>query len=205
MKIILSSRGIENENVENAFLKLLPKKKKLSAVIITTASVDFKEKDYNAIKTKEQLNKLNIDVTFLDIEFEKATILKQADIIYLNGGNPYYLLHFIKEKEIKKHIEEAINRNTILIGSSAGAFVLTKTIEIIDLFTPEQNTINLIKKNALNFLPFEILPHFDKYVSRGIIKENLVKEYEQKKNINIIKIKEKEAYIIDGNKQYYIS
>ena len=205
MKIILSSKGIENKKIEKAFLKLIPKKENLKVVIITTASIEYKENDYNAIKAKNRFEILNFEVTFLDIEYEKADILDNADIIFINGGNPYFLLYHINENNIKDNLEKAINNKAIIIGSSAGALVLTKSIKIIDLFTPEQNIINLKNLKALNFINLEILPHFDKYVSRGIIKNELVKKYELKNNTIITKINENDALFIDNERQYFIN
>lgn len=205
MKIILSSKGIENKKIEKAFLKLIPKKGNLKVVIITTASIEYKENDYNAIKAKNRFEILNFEVTFLDIEYEKADILDNADVIFINGGNPYFLLHHINENNIKDNLEKAINNKAIIIGSSAGALVLTKSIKIIDLFTPEQNIINLKNLKALNFINLEILPHFDKYVSRGIIKNELVKKYELKNNTIITKINENDALFIDNERQYFIN
>lgn len=200
MKIILSSRGIENEKVKETFLNLLNEKKIIKVIIITTASVEFKEKNKNAVLSKQQFEELGFVVQFLDIEFENPEILNNADVIYINGGNPYYLLHHFKQKGIKKYIEKAIKRDSLIIGWSAGAFVLTKSIEIVDLFTPEQNIVDIKDKNALNLVNCEIIPHYNKFIES----ELLIVKYEEAKSINIIRINDNDAFIIENDKKYFV-
>ena len=47
-----------------------------------------------------------------------------ADLIYLTGGNPRHLLDTLRGSELLSRIEKALEGETILVGSSAGAMVM---------------------------------------------------------------------------------
>lgn len=95
MNLIISSTGLDAEKVRDSFIEMLPNQKKLKAIIITTACSYYKEKNKYARSTQKIFASLGISTSFIDIEFENPEILLKADIIYINGGNPYYLLHHI--------------------------------------------------------------------------------------------------------------
>ncbi len=48
--------------------------------------------------------------------------LKNADVVYLMGGNPFIQMNFIKKRKLQEHLH-----NKILIGNSAGALNLSKS------------------------------------------------------------------------------
>jgi len=104
-KIILSSHGFQkNKSLKKKLLVLLPSvPKNLSVAIITTASAEWKEKNKHAISARQILDDMGFrKVEFLDVEFENPNKLKKFDIIYINGGNPFYLFgRYPKPRTIK--------------------------------------------------------------------------------------------------------
>lgn len=54
-----------------------------------------------------------------------ATMLEQANFIYLSGGSPLHLRSVLKDTPVWDAIVTAWNRGAVLAGSSAGAMVLT--------------------------------------------------------------------------------
>ncbi len=51
--------------------------------------------------------------------------IKNADIIYIDGGDTLKLLDYVKRYEIAPLLEEAYNKGTTLVGYSAGAILLS--------------------------------------------------------------------------------
>jgi cyanophycinase len=57
-----------------------------------------------------------------DAEFLRA--IEWAGVIYFNGGSPDYLLSTLQDSKLLEAILAAVDRGTVLAGSSAGAMVL---------------------------------------------------------------------------------
>ncbi len=176
-KVILASHGFQkNKNLKKHILALLPKPaKELSAVIITTASAEWKEKNKHAILAKQELEDMGFKkVVFLDVEFEDPNKLKQYDVIYINGGNPFYLLYYIKKSGSDKIITRLANKGVIIVGVSGGGVVLGPNINIVDYFDRKINTIKLKDLTGLNLTNIIIYPHYTKKV------EGKIKKFEVK-------------------------
>ena len=77
--------------------------------------------------------------TILDLGNDESNILEYKigneinindfDIIYMLGGNTFYLLDVIRKTNFDKQIIDFINKGKIYIGSSAGSEILGSSIE----------------------------------------------------------------------------
>jgi len=96
------------------------------------------------------------------IDKDKIKKLFESDVIYIEGGNTYVLLHYIKTLKLHKKFEKFVKTNT-LIGMSAGAIIQTPNINLagIPYFNADENLVNLKNKSALGLVSFEVFPHFD--------------------------------------------
>lgn len=196
-KLILTSHGFEkNKALKQQLLKLLPSlTKKLSVVIITTASVEWKEKNKHAALAKRTLENMGFKkVAFLDVEFESPNKLKNFDVIYICGGNPFYLLYHLKKSGADKIIQKLADKEIILVGVSAGATVLGPSIKIVQYFDNEKNIVKLKNLSALKLTDIIILPHYKTEY------ENKVKDFEKKRRCKVTRIKDNQAVLIFGNK-----
>ena len=100
-KILLTSNGF-----------LLNKSKKTRAVIIPTALLE-KEFSKNVIKTKKEFLNMGIaQVDFVDFEIDNPKLLKQYHVIYLNGGNPFQLLYWMKKSGGFEILQELSDEET---------------------------------------------------------------------------------------------
>ncbi|MFH1014276.1 MAG: Type 1 glutamine amidotransferase-like domain-containing protein [Candidatus Uhrbacteria bacterium] len=72
----------------------------------------------------------------MDIEGKKEDELremfKDKDIIYVHGGNTFYLLKAIKESNFEKVLKEKMDQGVLYAGTSAGAYVACPTIEMCE-------------------------------------------------------------------------
>lgn len=81
-------------------------------------------------------------------------LLKNADIIYLQGGDPFVQLKYIKNNGYDDFLE---NYDGILLGLSAGTMNLSK----IAFYSKDEDYPETIFYDALGITNLTIDPHFD--------------------------------------------
>ncbi len=85
--------------------------------------------------------------------------IKNADIIYIGGGNTVKLVKVLKDTKMDEMLKEALQRNCILAGMSAGAISFCKYgLSDVEIINNVSN--NYVKVDGLGFLPFMFVPHF---------------------------------------------
>ena len=88
------------------------------------------------------------------------TKIKDADIIYICGGDSVKLINDIKEYKIDKLLLEAYNNGTVLAGMSAGAILLSNKVFSDSLIIREESDkYEFIK--GLNFIDLNFCPHYN--------------------------------------------
>ncbi|MFA4880714.1 MAG: Type 1 glutamine amidotransferase-like domain-containing protein [Candidatus Doudnabacteria bacterium] len=87
-------------------------------------------------------------------------MLGDKDIIYVQGGNTFYLLKCVRESGFDKVVKELILKGVIYIGASAGSCIACPTIEMAYWKHPDRNTFGLTDLRALNLVPFLLSVHF---------------------------------------------
>src|SRR3989344_4372382 len=198
MKILfLTSTGLPKE-IRGSFLKVLPKEPKdLKVAFIPTAAELDADKWYVDIARNELLE-IGFPVEDVDLKIDPKVLkqkLEKSDVIYINGGNTFYLLEQVKKSGLDKYLEELINNGKIYIGSSAGSVLVGPNIEAAG-WDPgwDKNVNNLEDSNGLNIVPFLVAPHFTEE-EREVLERN-------KPNVNyeIIPITDKQAVLIEGEK-----
>lgn len=124
-KILLTSTGFENKNIENKFLELLNKKTDEAKVLfIITAAIDS-----DAVRI---LSKCLDDLTNCGIKDENIAIydlhrtmleeeLNKFDAIYVCGGSTKHLVSRMEEIDFKKTVDKYLENGGIYIGVSAGS------------------------------------------------------------------------------------
>lgn len=193
-KIILASCGFEkNQDFKNYILTLLSKPvNKLSVVIITTASVEWKERNKHAVLAKKVMEEMGFKkVTFLDVELEDPSELKKYDLIYINGGNPFYLLYHLKKSAADRVIIQLANHGVVIVGVSAGAVVLGPNINIVDYLEKNLNIVNLNDLNGLYLTDIIIYPHYTDQI------EKKIKMFESKFKVKIERLLDDQSIIVE--------
>ena len=56
--------------------------------------------------------------------------INEFDVMYMMGGNTFYLLNIIRKTGFDKNIKEFINSGKIYVGSSAGSEILGNSIDV---------------------------------------------------------------------------
>lgn len=138
--------------------------KKLSLLFISTASeveegdLGWQETDFNALKSA------GFDVEKYTVtgktKKEVQKKLESVDVIYVGGGNTFYLLQQLRASGAHEIIPKLVSSGKIYIGSSAGSLVAGPNIE------PSRNLDNVKKApylksfNGMNLVDVVVLPHW---------------------------------------------
>ncbi|MDP3998424.1 MAG: Type 1 glutamine amidotransferase-like domain-containing protein [bacterium] len=159
--LLLTSAGME---VKEEILKILPKAPgKIKLAHIITAAKAEKYIEY-LDEDRQKMIDLGIGVENIDIagknEDEVRELLKDKDVIYVQGGNTFFLLKYVRESGFDKVVKELVGKGAIYIGVSAGSILAGPTIETTGWKNLDRNIVGLTDLTALNFVPFLIFPHY---------------------------------------------
>ena len=70
-----------------------------NAALVVTADNENKEKNYHVPRCITELETQNLQVDVFDLDKQSAELLLNYDIVEFIEGNPYYLLHSIRENK----------------------------------------------------------------------------------------------------------
>ncbi len=97
--------------------------------------------------------------------------LSNYSSIFIGGGNTYKLLKMLKESTSYHSLIDFANNGGIIYGSSAGAVILGKDINIISEMDP--NEVELTDTTGLNLIDgISIFPHYTNKKSKLTEEEN---------------------------------
>lgn len=156
---LLTSAGFFNKEVSAAFLGLIKKPiGEISVLFIPTASRAKEELAYVNASRQElldlgigQLSTLNLDHKLTEEE------VQNVDVIYVCGGNTFYLLQKIRESgfdQLLKHFDG------LYIGVSAGSIVVGPNIEVAAPW--DENDVKLSDTTGLRLVNFAVVPHYQR-------------------------------------------
>lgn len=201
--IFLTSNGIKGNKINSEIREYITSDIK-KAGIITTASESEKGNDKHVPFLISTIEAFGLTVDLIDIEFESANKIMAYDLIYIMGGNPFYLLNFLKKGNFKEAFEALLLKGKIIIGSSAGSVVLGPSIELVYEFEPGMNEkIGLRDFTGLGLTKIEICPHKAEFARDYTDFYKRLAEYERIKCNEIELIENEEAIIINTETNYY--
>lgn len=187
--ILLCSNGLTSQELLREVKAQIGSAKR--AALVVTADPKYKEENYNVPRGIKELEFLGLSVDLFDFDKQPAEQLLDYDVVVLMGGNPYYLLHSIREHHGEAALR-AVAQKGLLIGWSAGALVLGPTIALIDRYHPALNFLGLTDLTGLGLTEVQIMPHCNK--------ENPEKaqEYQRETGGHVICLKDGEGIVLDG-------
>ena len=193
--LLLTSAGMQ---VKDEILKILPKPAgqiKL-AHIITASKV---EKDTSYVEEDNKgLREVGFQIEDIDIEgkneSELREILEGFDVIYVQGGNTFYLLKWMRESGFDVIVKELIDRGVLYIGVSAGSIIMGPTIEVAGWKDFDRNDVGLQDLTAFNLVPFNIFVHYSSEY------EELVREEVPKSRYPVRILTNDQAFLVQDDK-----
>ncbi len=192
--LMLCSNGLTSEKLLSEAKKYMASAK--SAAIVVTADNEYKENNYHVPRVTETLTQFGLTTECFDLDKQAPELLFDYDVVEFIGGNPYYLLDVLRKTNSKPVLSE-LAKNKILIAWSAGAIVMGNSLELIDMYTPEMNFMNLADLSGMRIADVDILPHYSKFLRRFDRFEEKCKEYEQKYNTNVIRLNDGDGIVIE--------
>lgn len=195
--IILTSSGFSNPEIAKKVEKYFDGKSSDKEVaIITTASED-KEKNEFAILAYSQFREMGFEnVIFFDIEKQNPRELSDFDIIYVNGGNTYYLLDQVKKSGFDSVVKEFLRKGGLYIGVSAGSIIAGPSIEILNYTKGDPNLIGITDYSAMALVQKSIVPHYMEN------KEKAILEYEEVSRTEVARLADGMALIGNMNIEF---
>jgi len=195
MKLFLTSTAA---NVMDKIVPQLSKKPEDSLVAFIPTAGDVYDETPWIEEDREKLKNLKFKIKDLDLKEETQADIEAAlsnvDIVFVAGGNTFYLLEKIKASSFDVVLKNIID-NIVYIGSSAGSVVAGPDIKPVEIFDDREAAL-LDNTNGLGFVDFVVLPHFGKE-KYGPYHEKVVKEYGDK--LKIIPLTDEQYIIADDN------
>ena len=132
MRVLLTSAGLETKEIQKYFMDMINKDMSLvKALFIPTAAVNAGAIEVLP-KCMNDLLKCGIqdkNITVYDLHTGmKTEELQQYDVVYICGGETYYLLERINETGFNKTLMEYIRSDGLVIGVSAGSLIFANNI-----------------------------------------------------------------------------
>ncbi len=132
--------------------------------------------EYTTI-AKKRYRQMNIDLTGIHEHTDPIQAVKDANALFIGGGNTFVLLTQLYKTKILPEIQQKVAKNMPYIGTSAGSNVACKTIKT----TNDMPIMYPPSFDALNLVPFNINPHYldpdPTSTHKGETRETRIKEF----------------------------
>lgn len=160
MLIFYSDGGFkENKSIDNVFVKTLGSRGQLSYLSINPQGDKPWYEKWKIDRKRAGFRKLHFfGITSSTSKKDLANGFS-SDAIFLPGGNTFEILAQMKRLRLLDKIKKFYERGRIVSGLSAGAMIMTPTIRTAELVPDDRGDL-LKNDRALNFVSFEVLPHF---------------------------------------------
>lgn len=123
--------------------------------------------------------------------------LSVIDVLFVAGGNTFYLLEQANKCDFKKIIQNLLSKGVIYIGSSAGSLLACPNIEPIKFLDDPNKAEELKSFDALNLVDFIIFPHW----GHERFKERQLKSVESvySENFKVILLRDNQYIFVEDN------
>ncbi len=166
------------------------------ACIVTTASVGYKERDKHVPRLTGELESLGLAVELYDFDEQDPSMLRSYDVVELNGGNPFYLRQAIARAG-GADVLAWLAQERLLIGVSAGAIVLQRTMALIAQYSPELNDeVGLADWSGLGLTSLEVLAHYERFLGRFGHFEEQAKAYETAHGCCVLRLNDGQGVLV---------
>jgi dipeptidase E len=176
---------------------------KLKIAYINTATKKVPDDSYSKKQIK-RMKELNWNFKIIDIakysESKLCEKLNEIDIIYVEGGNTFYLLDQIRKKKFDQLIKSKLNKGALYAGVSAGSYVVCPTIEMA-LWGDSNDGLDrcgITNFRGMSLVPFVIKVHMTPKIKKII--QNDIK----KSKFNVKLLTDKQALLIHGGEVHLV-
>ena len=173
-RIVLFSTPCNNENFQEILNLIFPKSVKNKRPLFMPSQGRAKTMhkyfdDWDGFAKEFNVNLEYVDNCAIDITNEKQK-LKKSNILIISGDDPFQLLLNLRKSGFDSAIKQFTNKEEfILAGYSAGAYVLTPTLEVAKLFN----------ENYLGGKKYMIQDEIEDFSGLGIVNFEICAHYSE--------------------------
>jgi dipeptidase E len=197
--LMLSSSRAETEDYLQHAIPMLNKhlKEIKELLFIPFAGVSIGWDDYTA-KVQDALADYQVKGIHQFSNVHQA--LENAQAILVGGGNTFNLLNELYQQDLLGAVKNQVHNGTPYVGWSAGTNICGNSIRT----TNDMPIVQPPSFDALNFLPFQLNPHYSDYQAPGHNGETRAQRIEEFCILNpempVIGIREGCALLLQGGK-----
>lgn len=136
---------------------------------INTASLTEERTSY-VDKAFTALESLGLEVTLVNIYADEVTaLIESSDMIYVAGGNTFYLLQELQKSGVDHLIKSHIDQGKVYIGESAGSIIMSPNIHYIKEMDDINEGPDLVDYTGFHVISQSPLPHVgNKYLQEAV-------------------------------------
>ena len=169
---------------DNLYKEFLADKGYKSVLFIETAAEldtpedsDWKREDLESLE-RQGYNVETYTITNKTRD-EIASKIDEHDILYMCGGNTFYLLQQLQKTDALSLIKEKVTGGKTYIGTSAGSIVATKDIAPTEKLDSLEAAPDLKGTQGLGIVDFILMPHWGSEHFRDLyLNQRLEKSYD---------------------------
>lgn len=151
-------------NVAKEFVEFLATDPRALTVGFVPTAADPYEDKWFVEADKKALADIGLKIKKVDLkdksEAELREEFKGVDIIFVAGGNTFYLLRETRKSGFDKIVKELVEQGVVYVGSSAGSYLVCPTIEASTWKPADRGRFGITDFSALNLAPFVMSVHF---------------------------------------------
>ena len=149
---------------------------------------------------RERFEKMGFELTGIHEYDDPKKAVKDADAVFIGGGNTFVLLNGLYKSDILKDIRKKVSEGMPYIGTSAGSNVACKSIKT----TNDMPIMYPPSFEALGLVPFNINPHYidpdSSLKHMGETRETRIKEFHFYNDEYVVGLREGAMLHIVGNR-----
>ncbi|HVS79004.1 MAG TPA: Type 1 glutamine amidotransferase-like domain-containing protein [Candidatus Saccharimonadales bacterium] len=191
MRLLLTSNGLSNKSIVNAFVGLVGKPaKQIKVAFIPTAAMAEQNSKNWLIDDLYRIKQLGCSVDIIDLaqltKEEWQQRVKPCDVIFVGGGSTFYLSYWMQKsgffealpKLLKTKVYAGISAGSIITGQTMR--VTTEALEGIGVLTEDEyedlGPKGRSSSKTLGFVNFNLRPHLNSKQNHKVRSEKFIKK-----------------------------
>lgn len=151
-------------------------------------------------KVSRRFEKMGYDVKSLHRMEDPEKAVKEAEAVFVGGGNTFLLLRSLYEDNVVELIKQRVEEGMKYIGTSAGSNVACATINT----TNDMPIIYPPTFDAIGIVPFVLNPHYidpdPESTHKGETRIKRIEEFHQLNDIPVLGLRESAIVHLEGDR-----
>ncbi len=131
-------------------------------------------------------------------EDEVKQAVESSDIVFVGGGNPFYLLSKVQQTNFKEYIRKHVELGKLYIGASSGALVAGPDLEPAKRDDALSRAPKLQDYTGIGLVDFIVFPHWGSIISRDLYLHHRM-ELAYSTKYKIILLTDSQALVVKGD------